>query len=51
VGLPPLNPGVRNPLPWLVEVMDVKTETNFFEQKVTEYQTRGSLTVGSDEDF
>src|SRR5688572_25901689 len=51
VGLSPINPGVRNPLPWLMEVMDVKKETNFFEQKVTEYQTRGSLVVGSDEDF
>jgi ribonucleoside-diphosphate reductase beta chain len=51
VGLPLLNPGVKNPLPWLIEVMDVKKETNFFEQKVTEYQTRGSLVVGSDDDF
>jgi ribonucleoside-diphosphate reductase beta chain len=51
VGLLPLNPGVRNPLPWLMEVMDVKKETNFFEQKVTEYQTRGSLVVGNDDEF
>ena len=51
VGLPLLNPGVKNPLPWLIEVMDVKKETNFFEQKVTEYQTRGSLVVGSDDEF
>jgi ribonucleoside-diphosphate reductase beta chain len=32
-GLPPLNPGVKNPLPWLAEMMDIKKEQNFFEGK------------------
>jgi ribonucleoside-diphosphate reductase beta chain len=30
VGLKPLNPGVKNPLPWLAEMMDIKKEQNFF---------------------
>ena len=43
VGLKPLNPGIKNPLPWLAEMMDVKKEQNFFEGRVTEYQKGSSL--------
>jgi ribonucleoside-diphosphate reductase beta chain len=43
VGLAPLNPGTKNPLPWLAEMMDIKKEQNFFEGRVTEYQKSSSL--------
>ncbi|MEK7479365.1 MAG: ribonucleotide-diphosphate reductase subunit beta [Patescibacteria group bacterium] len=29
----------RNPFPWMSEIMDLKKEKNFFETRVTEYQT------------
>ena len=32
-----------NPFPWMSEVIDLKKEKNFFETRVTEYQTGGSL--------
>ena len=50
-GLEPLNPGVKNPLPWLAEMMDIKKEQNFFEGRVTEYQKSSALEVGSDDDL
>ncbi len=50
-GLPVLNPGVTNPLPWLAEMMDVRKEQNFFEGKVTDYQKASSLAVCSDDDL
>jgi ribonucleoside-diphosphate reductase beta chain len=50
-GLPQLNPGVQNPLPWLAEMMDIKKETNFFEGKVTDYQKGAGLSVTSDDDL
>ncbi len=50
-GLPQLNPGVKNPLPWLAEQMDIKRETNFFEGRVTEYQKASALNMGSDDDL
>lgn len=43
VGLPLLNEGVKNPFPWLAEMMDIKKEQNFFEGRVTEYQKASSL--------
>jgi ribonucleoside-diphosphate reductase beta chain len=50
VGLTPLTPGVKNPLPWLAEMMDIKKEQNFFEGRVTEYQKSSALqTVDDDE--
>ncbi|MEM7698475.1 MAG: ribonucleotide-diphosphate reductase subunit beta [Verrucomicrobiota bacterium] len=50
IGLNPLNPGIRNPFPWLAETMDIKKEANFFEQRVTEYQKASALaTVDDDE--
>lgn len=50
-GLPELNPGIKNSLPWLAELMDIRKEQNFFEGKVTDYKKSSALTVGSDEDF
>ena len=43
IGLAPLYAEERNPFPWLSELMDLKKEKNFFETRVTEYQTGGSL--------
>jgi ribonucleoside-diphosphate reductase beta chain len=34
---------VENPFPWMSEIMDLKKEKNFFETRVTEYQSGGSL--------
>jgi ribonucleoside-diphosphate reductase beta chain len=50
-GLAALNPGVKNPLPWLAEMMDIKKEQNFFEGRVTEYQKQSALRAGSDDDL
>ncbi|MGD8413914.1 MAG: ribonucleotide-diphosphate reductase subunit beta, partial [Candidatus Latescibacterota bacterium] len=35
--------GVNNPFPWMSEVIDLKKEKNFFETRVTEYQSGGML--------
>jgi len=35
--------GSENPFPWMSEVIDLKKEKNFFETRVTEYQTGGAL--------
>ncbi len=35
--------GTANPFPWMSEIIDLKKEKNFFETRVTEYQTAGSL--------
>lgn len=43
IGLPEQYPGVTNPFPWMSEMMDLKKEKNFFETRVTEYQTGGTL--------
>lgn len=51
VGLAPLNPGVKNPFPWLAEMMDIKKEANFFEQRVTEYRKSSALVMGDDDDL
>jgi len=50
-GLQVLNSGVKNPLPWLAEMMDIKKEQNFFEGRVTEYQKASSLEVASDDEL
>ncbi len=42
-GLDVLYPGAINPFPWMSEMMDLKKEKNFFESRVTEYQTGGAL--------
>ena len=36
--------GSKNPFPWMSETIDLQKEKNFFETRVTEYQTAGSLT-------
>ena len=51
VGLPAIYPGIKNPLPWLAELMDVRKEQNFFEGRVTEYQKSSSLTAVHDDDL
>ncbi|MCH9625173.1 MAG: Ribonucleoside-diphosphate reductase subunit beta [Chlamydiales bacterium] len=36
--------GSKNPFPWMSETIDLNKEKNFFETRVTEYQTAGNLT-------
>jgi len=43
IGLPEEYKGTTNPFPWMSEIMDLKKEKNFFETRVTEYQTGGAL--------
>jgi len=43
IGLPEQYPDATNPFPWMSEMMDLKKEKNFFETRVTEYQTGGAL--------
>jgi ribonucleoside-diphosphate reductase beta chain len=43
IGLDTLYPGANNPFPWMSEMIDLKKEKNFFETRVTEYQTGGAL--------
>lgn len=33
----------KNPFPWMSETIDLQKEKNFFETRVTEYQSSGSL--------
>ncbi len=42
IGLPPQY-GSANPFPWMSETIDLSKEKNFFETRVTEYQTSGTL--------
>ena len=35
--------GVKNPFPWMSEMMDLKKEKNFFETRVVDYQGAASL--------
>ena len=43
IGLEALYPSAGNPFPWMSEMIDLKKEKNFFETRVTEYQTGGAL--------
>ncbi len=43
IGLDVLYQGATNPFPWMSEMIDLKKEKNFFETRVTEYQTGGAL--------
>ena len=43
IGVDILYPGATNPFPWMSEMIDLKKEKNFFESRVTEYQTGGTL--------
>ncbi|MBI5389467.1 ribonucleotide-diphosphate reductase subunit beta [Candidatus Woesearchaeota archaeon] len=35
--------GTENPFPWMAQSVDLSKEKNFFETRVTEYQTSGNL--------
>ena len=43
LGLQPVFPETDNPFPWMSETMDLKKEKNFFETRVTEYQSGAAL--------
>ena len=43
IGLPEQFEGAVNPFSWMSEILDLKKEKNFFETRVTEYQTGGAL--------
>lgn len=42
IGLP-VQYNVENPFPWMSEAIDLNKEKNFFETRVTEYKTGGTL--------
>ena len=50
IGSKELYPGAENPFPWMSEIIDLKKEKNFFETRVTEYQTGGALSWDSGDD-
>jgi ribonucleoside-diphosphate reductase beta chain len=43
IGVEQLYEGATNPFPWMSEMIDLKKERNFFETRVIEYQTGGTL--------
>lgn len=43
IGLNEAFSNVSNPFPWMSEIIDLNKEKNFFETRVTEYQTGGAL--------
>ena len=43
LGLPKQFNVAQNPFPWMSEIMDLRKEKNFFETRVTDYQTGGAL--------
>jgi ribonucleoside-diphosphate reductase beta chain len=43
IGLAEQYKGATNPFPWMSEMLDLKKEKNFFETRVIEYQTGGTL--------
>ncbi|HEY9685040.1 MAG TPA: ribonucleotide-diphosphate reductase subunit beta [Drouetiella sp.] len=43
IGLPELYAGAQNPFPWMSEMLDLRKEKNFFETRVIDYQTGGTL--------
>jgi ribonucleoside-diphosphate reductase beta chain len=51
LGLPTLSNVKTNPFVWLDEVIFLKKEKNFFETRVTEYQTSGSVKNSSEDDL
>jgi ribonucleoside-diphosphate reductase beta chain len=51
LGLPRLSNVRSNPFLWLDEVIFLKKEKNFFETRVTEYQTSGSLKNTNEDDL
>ena len=51
LSLPTLSKIRSNPFSWLDEVIFLKKEKNFFETRVTEYQTSGSVKNSSEDDL
>jgi len=51
VGLDPLSHVKKNPFLWLDEVIFLQKEKNFFETRVTEYQTGGSMKNSNEDDL
>lgn len=51
LGLPTLSNVRANPFPWLDEVIFLRKEKNFFETRVTEYQTGGSVKNSNEDDL
>jgi len=51
LGLPALSTVKTNPFPWLDEVIFLRKEKNFFETRVTEYQTSGSVKNTAEDDL
>lgn len=51
LGLPTLSEVKTNPFAWLDEVIFLRKEKNFFETRVTEYQTSGSVKNAAEEDL
>jgi ribonucleoside-diphosphate reductase beta chain len=51
LGLPVLSNVRNNPFQWLEEVIFLQKEKNFFETRVTEYQTSGSMKNTNEEDL
>jgi ribonucleoside-diphosphate reductase beta chain len=51
LGLPAISNVKNNPFPWLDEVIFLRKEKNFFETRVTEYQTGGSMKNANEEDL
>ena len=43
IGLSRVYAANENPFPWMAEMIDLRKEKNFFESRVTEYQTGGAL--------
>lgn len=51
LGLPRLSNVKMNPFLWLDEVIFLQKEKNFFETRVTEYQTSGSMKNTNEDDL
>ena len=51
LGLPTLSNVRSNPFGWLDEVIFLRKEKNFFETRVTEYQTSGSVKNSTEDDL
>ena len=51
INLPTLSTVKENPFQWLDEVIFLKKEKNFFETRVTEYQTSGSVKNAKEDDL
>jgi len=51
LGLPTISNTKVNPFAWLDEVIFLRKEKNFFETRVTEYQTSGSVKNTAEDDL